>query len=329
MRESVVAHVPILSIGLPVYNGANFIKEHLESLAQQTFKNYELIISDNGSTDATLEIVAQFAANDPRIRVVKQEKNLGASRNFNLVFEESRCKYFKWTAHDDILKPDYLARCIETLEGDSELIGCTTEARFIDENGCDCGLICTTPKQSGEECVKERIDDFVNKKHRDCIMVFGVFRREVLAKTRLIAPYTSSDEVLIFELLLAGRVGLVDEVLFENRKHSSRSMSIPSQFRMYWFETGAFKFCFSSVFVWNRFREMLGESQVPLKEKWALYGVLVSYPLKNGRLWLLVSDAKQFFKYKTGMVDSKGQKKEHLLWRLHESLRRTQKTPRQ
>src|SRR4051794_3298661 len=93
---------PKLSIGLPVYNGENFLAHAVDSILAQDFRDFELIISDNASTDRTAEICRGYAESDPRVRYVRFETNQGGSRNFCYVFELARGEYFKWAAHDDV-----------------------------------------------------------------------------------------------------------------------------------------------------------------------------------------------------------------------------------
>jgi glycosyltransferase involved in cell wall biosynthesis len=109
---------PKVSIGMPVYNGENFIVESLDALFAQTFTDFELIICDNASTDRTGEICREYAARDARIRYCRNETNIGASANYNLTFELARGDYFKWAAHDDICAPTYVERCVEALDRD-------------------------------------------------------------------------------------------------------------------------------------------------------------------------------------------------------------------
>lgn len=101
-------HVPKVSIGMPVYNGAQFIREALDSLLAQTFTDFELIISDNASTDGTEAICREYAATDRRIRYVRQPENSGAMSNFKFVLNEAVGEYFMWAAHDDRWHPDFL-----------------------------------------------------------------------------------------------------------------------------------------------------------------------------------------------------------------------------
>src|SRR3546814_4612052 len=101
---------------MPVYNGERYVASAIESLLAQDFEDFELIISDNGSTDRTEEICREFASRDPRIRYVREEENQGASWNFNRVFELARGEYFRWACHDDACEPTHLSRCVELLD---------------------------------------------------------------------------------------------------------------------------------------------------------------------------------------------------------------------
>ena len=107
--------MPRVSIGIPVYNGGRFIKEAIDSILAQTFEDFELILSDNASTDETEEICKEYATLDRRIRYYRNEENLGAAKNYNRVFELSNGEYFKWASHDDLCAPEYLERCIAAL----------------------------------------------------------------------------------------------------------------------------------------------------------------------------------------------------------------------
>lgn len=95
-------NIPKISIGMPVYNGVKYIREALDSLLAQTFTDFELIISDNASTDATQSICEEYARRDPRIRYVRQAENKGALANFQFVLDQSRGEFFMWAAADDL-----------------------------------------------------------------------------------------------------------------------------------------------------------------------------------------------------------------------------------
>ena len=104
--QPIVTHgYPRVSVGIPVFNGERFLAETIESILAQTFKDFEIVISDNASTDRTEEICRSYAARDPRIRYNRNDTNRGAAWNHNRVFELARGEYFKWQSHDDFCAP--------------------------------------------------------------------------------------------------------------------------------------------------------------------------------------------------------------------------------
>jgi glycosyltransferase involved in cell wall biosynthesis len=211
---------PTVSIGLPVYNGARFLTEAIESILAQTFADFELIISDNASSDQTPEICRAYAARDRRIRFYRQEQNLGAARNFNLVFERAGGQYFKWAAHDDIIHPTYLARCVAALEADPHAVLCQSALEIVDgsrgqrEVYDHIAFGTDRPRQSDRLAARLRA--------RRCTEVFGVIRRDALLGTALIADHVGADRTLLIELALRGRFAGVPELLFVNRDHPER-----------------------------------------------------------------------------------------------------------
>jgi glycosyltransferase involved in cell wall biosynthesis len=110
------AELPSLTIGLPVYNGERYLAQALDALLAQTYQDFELIISDNASTDRTADICQEFVARDARVKYVRQRVNIGAGPNHNAVLTLARGRFFKWAAHDDVYAPTLLERCIEVLE---------------------------------------------------------------------------------------------------------------------------------------------------------------------------------------------------------------------
>ena len=109
--------MPRVSIGIPVYNGENFLEEAIRSVLAQTYQDLELVIADNASSDRTAEIGQDFAASDGRVRYVRNARNLGAAPNYNRVWEQSRGDLFKWLSHDDRILPGYVAATVAALTG--------------------------------------------------------------------------------------------------------------------------------------------------------------------------------------------------------------------
>ena len=210
-----------MSIGLPVYNGERFLEEALDSLLTQTYTDFELIISDNASTDGTEEICRRYAAKDQRIRYNRNANNIGIGRNFNHVFELSTGFYFKWASADDLCKPEHLARCLDVLEHDDNVVLAYPKTRFIDENGkildindADWNLRSETVYERLGHAI--RADYWVNPH-------YGLMRARALAGTRLMPTYPGGDYRLLAELTLKGKFVEIPEYLFFRRIHSAAS----------------------------------------------------------------------------------------------------------
>jgi len=217
MRSS----LPYVSIGLPVYNGENFLEEAINSILPQTFEDFELIISDNASTDRTQEICKGYAAKDHRIRYYRNQQNVGAASNYNRVFELSTGKYFKWAAHDDLCAPVLIERCLEVLDSEPSVVICYARTSIIDEHGShkrdyDDLMDLRSPKPH------ERFRDYLFRPTGLCNAIFGVVRASELRMTPLIGSYIASDMVLLGELVLRGKIYELPERLFYRRRHPER-----------------------------------------------------------------------------------------------------------
>jgi len=234
-KEAAMTNRSFISIGLPVFNGANYLPEAVRSILEQTHSNFELIIPDNASTDETPEICHAYAAADQRIRYHRHETNRGASWNYRRVFELSSGRYFKWAVHDDVLGPEFLSRCLEALEGDPSATLCYTPTRFIDERGELSGTYRTTLDDVSSPKPQKRFRDLILTDHL-CLEVFGLIRSRVLRMTPLIEDYVASDRVLLAELGLRGRLLEIPEALFFCRDHPERSVrALPFHKRIAWY----------------------------------------------------------------------------------------------
>jgi glycosyltransferase involved in cell wall biosynthesis len=213
---------PRVSIGLPVYNGERFLGEAIESILAQTYRDFELIISDNASTDRTEEISRGYAAQDTRIRYVRNKMNLGVALNFNQAFHLSSSEFFKWAAHDDLHEPDFLFRCVLALDRDPSVALAYTRAVTIygEKRGTrDWGA----GQDLGSDVPHERFQAALAPlKVPIPLPIFGVIRADILGKTRLHQGYPASDIALLAELSLRGKFREIPEVLFLQRNHEHR-----------------------------------------------------------------------------------------------------------
>jgi glycosyltransferase involved in cell wall biosynthesis len=227
---------PLVSIGLPVFNGGNYLRKAIATIRAQTYPDFELIISDNASTDDTWQICTEAAAGDDRIRVIRNERNVGAAANYNSVFRHARGKYFKWAAHDDVLAPTYVELAVAVLESDEGVVLCSTRTGRINNVDQVTGAYASDSSWDSAD-PSRRFRSLVLTPHA-CVAVFGLIRRTVLARTPLIAPYVNSDRVLLAELGLHGRIHEIDEELFFRRDHAGSSLrSFPDpRDRVVWFD---------------------------------------------------------------------------------------------
>jgi glycosyltransferase involved in cell wall biosynthesis len=214
---------PRLSIGLPVYNGEKYLSAAIDSILNQTYTDFELIISDNNSTDKTQAICQSYAQKDNRIKYYRFNENVGASKNFNYVFEVSTGEYFKWAADDDLITPDFVEKCIEILDRDSSVVLCHPKTRILVENsGERLNFLVTLNTDSTKPHTRFR--EMIYVEHW-CFQVFGVFRRQALNLTSLIPNISGADKILLAEISLVGRVYEIPEYLFIRRAHRGSSTS--------------------------------------------------------------------------------------------------------
>lgn len=218
---------PRVSIGIPVYNGANYLPEALDSVLAQTVSNFELIISDNASTDGTQQICQHYAEGDDRIKYLRQEKNVGAAQNFNLLVDRAKSAYFRWACHDDILHPRCLEASIEILDEHPDVVLAYSESVMIGADGgvLEDDIFPIRGLHLLQDAPHERLKEYLWKYIHGglCNPLYGVMRTTVLANTSRIKPYPASDLALLGELALAGKLFRVTEPLFFRRYHSEKS----------------------------------------------------------------------------------------------------------
>jgi glycosyltransferase involved in cell wall biosynthesis len=216
---------PAVSLAMPVYNGANYIRVAIASCLAQDFKDFELIITDNASTDRTEEICREFVVQDPRVRYVRNRKNLGAGPNYNLGFELARGRYFKWCAHDDVISPDYLRATVAALEATPTATLAFTRTQCMDEAGAPIDLVGAESTAIRDSDPAKRFAQAI-RQMGTCYAIFGLFRADALRKSTLHRPYYGSDRALLAEVALLGFFVRTDQGVFFNREHQTRSVHL-------------------------------------------------------------------------------------------------------
>lgn len=279
---------PRLTIGLPIYNGEQLLPQAIESLLTQQYDDFEVVISDNASVDGTPELCAAYAAQDPRIRYVRNERNLGSIPNFNRLVGLARGEYFKWAAHDDWCEPEFVGRCVEVLDADPGVVLCHAKAIRVDEEG-DTLVVDLDPLDVRAADPAERFRQ-VLWSLKAIYPIYGVIRTGALRRTQLFRSHSGSDRILLAELSLLGQLYQLPELLlYERETLSSRSNRKPSFFDTANKDRPPFKhwrLCSGHIGVVLRSRQL-----TPAQKADLVRSILARYAVRDGRLML--ADVKQ------------------------------------
>ncbi len=221
-----------ISICLPVFNGGKFIQKKIESLLSQTFTNFELIISDNASTDSTSEICKEFQAKDNRIQYFRQEKTIEAIMNYYYLLKKANCKYFLWTAVDDILYPEFIEKNLEILEKNEQVVCSISKMKLF-------GPMTEYIKSENSEIVfrsklfkkiykkigyqntysvsgnyENRIKEYIkNLRHNQ--VLYGLYRTKQIKESFVKDSFLGNDAAITFNLLKYGEIHVIDEILMD------------------------------------------------------------------------------------------------------------------
>lgn len=214
--------MPKVSIGLPVYNGEQFIQRRIDSILAQTFTDFELIISDNASTDHTSVICEDYAKKDKRIRYIRQEQNMGPYWNFYFVLEQARYEYFVWAAADDFWYPDFLKKNINILESKKNVVASMSKIEigdFADPFTKEKALL----KKFGLEfrpLIIEPIMGSYEKRVRTYLKMppweffYAVYRTDKLRNSIIHEYFVGTDAAIVLSTLKHGDFDVVNEFLF-------------------------------------------------------------------------------------------------------------------
>jgi glycosyltransferase involved in cell wall biosynthesis len=199
---------PTLSVGLAVRNGVDEIGRCIESIVSQDFKDLELVISDNASDDATIELVEEYAHADRRIRLSVNEVNIGIHENMDRVLELSRGEYFRWISADDWLEPGSLSACVRALRTSNEAIGVTTYFTIQTPDGSTRFEEYHGEFPTSRDPVRrfERMLWFFHAGDAKYDPIYSMYRREVLMRSQRHLASEQADWLLSAELALMGPI---------------------------------------------------------------------------------------------------------------------------
>jgi len=226
---------PLVSFGLPVRNGGELIRRCLDSLLAQDMEDFEILISDNASTDGTQDVIREYAASDPRIRPLLNKEDVGQIENFNNVVRHARGRYFRWIGAEDWLEPNYASRCSAVLDDDPDTIVVTNFFRIHIEGG-----------ETRYEEFEDELLESERPERRFARLswsfragaslyepLYSLIRRDVLLDTSLIRMMVKADRLLAAELCLSGRFHHIRECLAHRWKPPQVSVHSSEYLRRY------------------------------------------------------------------------------------------------
>ncbi len=212
MNFSELKNLPLVSIGVPVYNGAHSIGRVLQYLSLQTYENLEIIVSDNCSTDGTVAIVKEFMRKDSRVKLFINSYNRGSLINFNDVLDKSNGKYFMWVAHDDSHELSFVEKCVDTLERDDEAVLCAPSMQMVSLTNGTKIWSCNLNSFLHKRHIWQRFRETIN--HFPAVAIYGLYRTESAKSTNLLPKLMGGDLLFIQQLSLKGPFIGLSENLF-------------------------------------------------------------------------------------------------------------------
>jgi glycosyltransferase involved in cell wall biosynthesis len=210
-------NAPLVTIGMPTYNGARYLAASIDALLAQDYPNFQLVISDNCSTDGTEAIARAYVQRSGLVRYVRQDTNLGASANFNHALSLAQGKYFMWAADHDLWEPALISRCVAALEAFPEAVLAYPQSLLIDENGAVLDEM-DDQIDLGQPTALARYKRLIWRL-ATCNMIYGVARREALVSTGGFADAFSPDHLVLAKLVLQGPILRVGSHLYMRRQN--------------------------------------------------------------------------------------------------------------
>jgi glycosyltransferase involved in cell wall biosynthesis len=212
---------PLVSIGMPVYNGAHFLRGALDSLLKQEFEDFEILISDNASTDDTRSICTEYARRDERIQYLPNDTNIGALKNFNRVLSLARGKYFMWASYDDLWEPAFVSKLVSALEANPPAVLAFCSCYRMDPEGkiLRANRLYKRLSHPNRLVRAQRYIWFPPREGR-AMVFYGLMRTAVVKEMggiKAFEQWDSSDDMFVLRLLLKGDFAFTEEFLFRKR----------------------------------------------------------------------------------------------------------------
>jgi len=265
---------PLVTVAVPVFNGARYLRECLDSHLAQTETDFELLVLDNASTDETPQIAQEYVRRDSRVRHIRHPKNIGAANNYNEAVRLARGRYFRWGAADDRVAPTSLARCLAILEADPDVAIAYPKTLLIDADGqpiraYEDNLHCEDPDPVA------RLNHVLNHIGY-CNALYGLMRTEAVRRTAQMGSFPGSDIPFHAEMALHGKIIEVPEHLFFRRMHEEASSSMTPEQREAFYRPTSRRAV--KAVVWRNFGVLFGatvRAPLPFQTRLRLAGHLL------------------------------------------------------
>ena len=286
-----------VGVGIPVWNGAAYLADAVESLLAQTTRPDHILIADNGSTDDSVAIAEGIAAAEPTISVLRRDENVGAAGNYNDLVDRVETDLFAWLPHDDRWSPDLLESLVHA-HADPGVAISYGRRRSIGPDGAALaetpGDIIWSDSHDPIERLRELFEDPHHSHLHDCSAVLGLARRDVLRTTARVQPFGNSDKVLLVELALHGRLVPVDAI-FERRVHEMSSVKAnpDDTSRRRWFDPNATGPDLPQFRLWRGYREGIDRAPLSPAQRRAARRLVRSWALEGRRPRMLAGEARQ------------------------------------
>ena len=220
---------PLVTLGVAAYNEQHYLRESLENLLAQTYSTLEILIGDNGSTDGTAAICAEFAAKDKRISLIRHEKNIGQNANFNALARAATGTYFCWISGHDLLDPDFVEKCVAVLESDPHIVVACPKTIYMKMNG---EKTAEKPRHFDIRTMNAQQRFRETMWRVDCNYVYGMFRHDVMLETNIFQFIPATDRVFLSQMAIRGTFTPVATCKYYRDNRGGRQTEIEKRHRL-------------------------------------------------------------------------------------------------
>jgi glycosyltransferase involved in cell wall biosynthesis len=258
----------LVSIGLVVYNGEKLISQAISSLLAQDYTNFELVISDNASTDKTGEICRSYADKDKRIRYVRQKENIGMAGNFPFVLGEAKGEYFMWAAHDDWWAPTFISDLKTALDNNPDYGVAMSSIERVYEDGTLLEKIFFTDGNDLTRLGHYRVLMKLFTQKFPIFFMYGLFRTNFLKKIleRPLLQTMGNDKIIIAEASLVTRLYSIPKIL-QKKTEKIRENITKEIYENEFKEVSWSQRKWASVYIKSMFKRLITSPLIPWHRK--------------------------------------------------------------